>query len=74
MTTEDPSSLPSKSPTSQNNIVLCQDVVVAVSPSAAHKHLTFSPRLPIDHARFLDQKMGHAIKAMVTYKRLVIII
>jgi len=68
--TEKPSETPNNIAT-LNNIVYCSDVVVAMSPTAAHKHLTFSPSLPIDHARFLNQKMGHAVKAMVTYKRLV---
>ena len=47
--------------------VECSNVVIAMSPTAVHKHVKFTPALPIGHSKFLNQGMGHVIKAMVTF-------
>lgn len=43
------------------------DVIVAAAPSAVGRHITFDPPLPAATRGFLDQPMGHAVKAIVEY-------
>lgn len=43
------------------------DVVVAATPAAVGRHIEFDPPLPEATRRFLDQPMGHAVKAIVEY-------
>ncbi len=43
------------------------DVIVAATPAAVGRHIAFDPPLPEPTRRFLDQPMGHAVKAIVEY-------
>lgn len=43
------------------------DVIVAATPAAVGRHIEFAPPLPEATRRFLDQPMGHAVKAIVEY-------
>jgi monoamine oxidase len=44
-------------------------VVIAATPSAVHKHVTFEPPLSPARARMHAQRMGHAAKAMLSYEK-----
>jgi monoamine oxidase len=44
------------------------DVVIAAAPSAVARQIAFEPPVPESTRRFLDQPMGHAIKAVLEYE------